>query len=775
MIRRSSALLVTEAALGLVTVAAIIGMHRLFTDGSYRPALLVQALVAHVTMALLRRRGLSLPVSAVIAVVVAVFSLTWGFYAETTTAFLPSGATWQAVGEDLDAAWALFKDVRAPAPPETGFLLAASVALWVMVYVADWAAFRASATFEALLPSATLFLFAAALGAPGGRVAGAMAYAAAAMLFVLLRRTLDQERSSAWAASHRTRGRWSLLGTGTALTVVAVVAGAIAGPKLPGADADPLIAWRDMGDDDAPRVVVSPMVNIQARLVEQSDQELFTVRSPVESYWRLTSLDEFDGQIWKSSYGTSDADGELPHAVDPQLQVDEVTQAVRISALAEVWLPAAFEPLAIDAGDGAVDWDERSSTLIVDRDVPTSDGLEYQVVSTVPNWTEEELRSATDEVPDEIRDRYTALPDSLAPEVRQLAAQLTANAQTPYDRALALQTHLRTFQYDLTAPRGHSADALSAFLFETRRGYCEQFAGSFAALAREVGLPARVAVGFTSGVRDESDPELYRVSGEHAHAWVEVYLDPYGWVPFDPTPGRAPPRSERWLGVTPDQEDADPTGGAGAGAETPATVPPPQSSGDTPASRPQQDDNGIATGGIDPDDGGGGGVGGAVRVVSRGLGAIGLAYLLLVPVALLLAAALRRRRATTPGGRVRLAWQDALAAAERARVRIPPSNTVSEAAAELSDAFPPVTPAVYHLAGLLERATYAEVEPSPEEADVAVRAGREVVAAARRSMPWHWRLLRWVDVRELWRRRAAHHRRSAAAGVQAPRPLVGAR
>jgi transglutaminase-like putative cysteine protease len=501
-----------------------------------------------------------------------------------------------------------------------------------------------------------------------------------------------------------------------------------------------------MGDDDAPRVVVSPMVNIQARLVEQSDQELFTVRSPVESYWRLTSLDEFDGQIWKSSYGTSDAEGELPHAVDPELQVDEVTQAVQISALAEVWLPAAFEPLAIDAGDGAVDWDERSSTLIVDRDVPTSDGLEYQVVSTVPNWTEEELRSATDEVPDEIRDRYTALPDSLAPEVRQLAAELTANAQTPYDRALALQTHLRTFQYDLTAPRGHSADALSAFLFETRRGYCEQFAGSFAALAREVGLPTRVAVGFTSGVRDESDPELYRVSGEHAHAWVEVYLDPYGWVPFDPTPGRAPPRSE-----------------------------PPQSSGNMPATRPQQDDNGIATGGIDPDDGGGGGVGGAVRVVSRGLGAIGLAYLLLVPVALLLATALRRRRATTPGGRVRLAWQDALAAAERARVRIPPSDTVSEAAAELSDAFPPVAPAVHHLAGLLERATYAEVEPSPEEADVAARAGHEVVAAARRSMPWHWRLLRWVDVRELWRRRAAHHRRSAAAGVQAPRPLVGAR
>ena len=89
MIRRSSALLATEAALGLVTVAAVIGMHRLFTDGSYRPALLLQALIAHVTMALLRRWGLSLPVTAVVAAVVAAVSLTWTFYLDTTTALLP--------------------------------------------------------------------------------------------------------------------------------------------------------------------------------------------------------------------------------------------------------------------------------------------------------------------------------------------------------------------------------------------------------------------------------------------------------------------------------------------------------------------------------------------------------------------------------------------------------------------------------------------------------------------------------------------------------------
>jgi hypothetical protein len=139
------------------------------------------------------------------------------------------------------------------------------------------------------------------------------------------------------------------------------------------------------------------------------------------------------------------------------------------------------------------------------------------------------------------------------------------------------------------------------------------------------------------------------------------------------------------------------------------------------------------------------------------------------------AVVLRRRRAATPAARARLAWRDVLAAADHARVRIAPSDTVSEAAAELSDAFPSSAQGVHYLAGLLERANYAEIDPSPEEAEAATRAGREVAAAALRSLPWHLRLLRWVDVRQLWRRRESHSRRSAAAGIHDPRALVGAR
>src|SRR5690606_19777157 len=82
---------------------------------------------------------------------------------------------------------------------------------------------------------------------------------------------------------------------------------------------------------------------------------------------------------------------------------------------------------------------------------------------------------------------------------------------------------------------------------------CEQFAGAFAAMARSIGLPARVAVGFTQGETDPAEDGLYVVRGEHAHAWPEVYLAGAGWVAFEPTPGRGMPFAESYTGVEPAQ------------------------------------------------------------------------------------------------------------------------------------------------------------------------------------------------------------------------------
>jgi hypothetical protein len=184
----------------------------------------------------------------------------------------------------------------------------------------------------------------------------------------------------------------------------------------------------------------------------------------------------------------------------------------------------------------------------------------------MPSFEVEALRSATvSDVPDEI---YLELPGDFPPDVRDQALEVTAGATTAYDQARALQDWFRTeFEYSLEVPAGHSSSAIEAFL-QRRAGYCEQFAGTMAAMARAVGLPARVAVGFTPGALDETGS--YRVTGRQAHAWPEIWFDEYGWVPFEPTPGRGAPGMESITGVAP-QQDAPPP----PPVEPPATVVPP--------------------------------------------------------------------------------------------------------------------------------------------------------------------------------------------------------
>jgi transglutaminase-like putative cysteine protease len=757
--RHGHLLLATEVALALVTLTAITGMHRLFVDGSYRGPLALQAVAAHVVVATLRRRRVALLPGGGITAVAGLLFITWTRFGDTVGYLLPTGATLSAAGDDLEGAWRVFQDVKAPAPVVNGFIVATAVAIWILAFVADWAAFRARAAFEALLPATTLFLFAAALGAPGGRVASAAVFAAAALLFVLLHRTLVQEESSTWAASHRDRGRWSLLGTGTALAAVAVVAGAVTGPRMPGAEAEAVIDWRNIGEDEPTRVVPSPMVDLRTRIVEQPNVELFTVRSEQPSYWRITALDEFDGQIWKSSYGTDNADGELPRAVDSAADTESVRQTVTVEALAGVWLPAAFEPRSLDAGDIDVGWDEDSSTLIVDRDVRSSDGMTYEVTSAIPRWTEDQLREVSDDdVPAEFREQYTTLPEAVSPEVRGLAQTIVgrASARNPYDVAIALQEYLRSnFTYDQTVGPGASADALSAFLFQTSRGYCEQFAGAFAAMARAVGLPTRVAVGFTWGAQDPEETTLYRVRGVHAHAWPEVYFHGYGWVPFEPTPGRAPVGGDQWLGL-PAEGRQDSTGGtatagvpgAGAGTDT-------ETQGDELSAGDEQRLNtGLAEGGGTGQTGQGedSGLPEGVRKVGIAIGLILAAYLVLVPLAIVARRFVRRRRARTPADKVRLSWRQAIERAEVAGVRLPASLTVAETADRLVAAVPRSGEQVQGLARTMERIAYAEEPPTPGDVANAQRAWSSVNAEINRWEARWPRAFRFFDIRQLRRR-----------------------
>jgi transglutaminase-like putative cysteine protease len=173
-------------------------------------------------------------------------------------------------------------------------------------------------------------------------------------------------------------------------------------------------------------------------------------------------------------------------------------------------------------------------TEALGRRIQTHPGLRYRVVSRVARPDPGGLDDAFAGRSLAPLARYLELPEDLPPRIPSLARQITRGAPTPYRQILAIQDHLQSFTYDEQAPRGHGANHIVNFLEETRRGFCEQFAGSMAVLVRSLGYPARVAVGFLPG--DLGEDGRWVVTTEHVHAWVEVYFPGYGWLAFEPTP-----------------------------------------------------------------------------------------------------------------------------------------------------------------------------------------------------------------------------------------------
>jgi transglutaminase-like putative cysteine protease len=168
----------------------------------------------------------------------------------------------------------------------------------------------------------------------------------------------------------------------------------------------------------------------------------------------------------------------------------------------------------------------------------TSEALDFRADSLITVYTEEQLRETSTNYPSWIADRYLQLPENIPGRVLELARDLTATSPTPYDRAVAIEQYLRTYEYTLDVPKpGYREDIADYFLFELQKGYCDYYATSMVVLARAAGLPARLVVGYVSGSYDFMNAR-YIVTEADAHAWVEVYFPQVGWVEFEPTGGR---------------------------------------------------------------------------------------------------------------------------------------------------------------------------------------------------------------------------------------------
>ena len=738
-----------EPALVALTVVVVAGMTRLFADATFLGDTLALALLSHLAATTARRAGLGVMASAVASAAVGVLAVTALLYPDTASYLvLPASSTVDAVRADLNEAWAIFNEESAPVPVATGFVVAAGALLWVLVFVADWAAHRLGSAVEAVLPAFMIFVFTVVLGTDEGALGHAVAFSAAAMAVMLTMRAAGQARR-AWIEPGPGRGAATVLRCGAGAGAVAVLAGAVIGPSLPGAGAEALIDLTDLEPGPQRRVVVSPLVQVRARLVEQSDVELFSVAVDSDSreYWRLMALDEFDGNLWRARSSFDEATGPLPSDFDPSVTARLLTQAVTIENLGNIFLPAAHEVReVIDDGGVAMEYEPASGSLVKTRsgDALGPRRFTYVVESSVPEIDARRLRSPAGSSTGDFVTFNTALPSAFPAAVRAEAERAAGGAGTDYDRALALQDYFRDpdrFRYDLNVAFDQDLDDLEAFLFDVRAGYCEQFASAFAAMARSIGLPARVAVGFTWGEWDDARG-AYAVRGEHAHAWPEVYFAGTGWVRFEPTPGRGGPNDYGVTGVPPAQEGSQPspatatTVPAQSGSELAGTgggsAPPAPTAPAAPDSRPRSDQRPRLW----------------PALVYAGAAAAGAAGA--VPGLRLLQRRHRRARAAhDPAGLMELAWRDALDALALVDVRHRRWESPLELAARAGrrvDAGP-----VEALARCVTLGRYSPHVPEPV-ADRAEASARAVAQSCRRRSSRRRRLAAFFDPRTLLNR-----------------------
>lgn len=282
-----------------------------------------------------------------------------------------------------------------------------------------------------------------------------------------------------------------------------------------------------------------PSVDLKRNLVQDSDEVLLTYSTDAKNgtYLKLATLPAYSSNgfaLSKVRVGS----GRIP-AIPGNPRGQQRTTHVRIAAFRSEWLPVPYAPQRIDAPG---EWGFALDTLDMmalnrpDRGTATQ-GISYSVTSLDVSASQEVITGASSKDAPQ-RDLNTGVP-GVPDEIRRLAEQLTLGKTTSGAKVQALQDYLLSgrFTYS-TSPSVGDGDGVSTimdFLFTSHSGYCEQFAGAMTLMARELGIPARLAVGFVPGTRVGDD---WQVTAKDLHTWPEIWLDGLGWTAFEPTPPR---------------------------------------------------------------------------------------------------------------------------------------------------------------------------------------------------------------------------------------------
>jgi len=365
------------------------------------------------------------------------------------------------------------------------------------------------------------------------------------------------------------------------------------------------------GDDEI--VVENPMTDLRRDLKQGGDFPLVRVRTddPDPGYLRISVLANFTENEWtagdRSVPGDQVADGALPRieGLDPGVARVAYAYSVEITdEFSSTWLPTQAPVSRVEA-PGDWRYDETTVDFIAAGDDLTTAGVTYEMTAVEAAVEAAELADAPAEQ-GEVDRRFLELPTGLPPTVNSLTNDVTAGLANNFDRAVALQDFFREtggFRYSLEeSENGSGGDELAAFLTpgpDGRVGYCEQFASAMAVMARQVGIPSRVAVGF---LRPERLPDgRWEYSSRDLHAWPELYFPGAGWTRFEPTP---PQRASEVPAYTaadqapeplPEVPSADPDVSAGPDPDRAENRPEPETAADPTAAAQDQGPGSLGT------------------------------------------------------------------------------------------------------------------------------------------------------------------------------------
>ena len=536
--------LITVVAMCLLALTSALAIGRVFIGTASTYEMVVVALASALLACAMERRNLLLAtaVSALgMLIAIGIF-----VFPETTWFGLP---TLETISAAVRAAGLIGEQARiqvAPTAPLPPLLLAALTGTWAAIFSAHALAFRAGSPLLALLPPVALVAFADTVLEDVVRPVYGVAFLVAATAVVFadsLRRV--QGWGPVWASPGRAARLTSTAGKGARRVAAATVAVAMVSPLLiPGFGSKAILDFSSRNED---QVRIDPLVSVQSQLDRDEPIEVFEVNTQEPVYWRMVALPTFDGTSWKPEEEpvAIDVGPDTPLVTnarpDPALVGDPQTVPVSFrtaSDLALPWLPVPYLPVSTNVLADDLRWDPEGGSLLLSEpiDSATSYTVDAQLVRPTPDALREEEIDTSPETA-----RYTQLPSDFPQEITDLAEAWTADALTPYDEVIAIQQRFNgvdsEFTYDQTVEPRNDSSALLDFLVNTQKGFCQQFAASMAVMLRSIGIPARVAVGFTAGTFDDATDSL-RVTTENAHAWVEVLFPGYGWLTFEPTPGR---------------------------------------------------------------------------------------------------------------------------------------------------------------------------------------------------------------------------------------------